>query len=300
MNDFASGLFQASAGSDINLTYRCIVNALIRLKKVFNIDDNKVFAFGHSDGADGAFGLEVFQPTLFAGFILYNSMLTNLKATNIYPANMQNCPTYIVHSDLDDLRPVQQTTAIIDTVRQLGARIDYKVYNGYRHFDNHLKIDLPLANKFIRQTTRNPFPSSIYWEASNAVDNRCFWIKVDSFDLDKPQAKWQQEVNVKAFRKPTKTWTNFNYYQTTPGYIVKASYANNSFTVDCSKVLKFEILISDKMVDLDQNVSITVNGKLVYNKKVRPNKQFILSSFDQTADRASIWVNAVKLAVGAN
>ena len=295
INDFNSGFIQESSAGNVNLTFRCIINAIIKLKKNLNIDDNKVFAFGHSDGSDGAFALEVFQPSLFAGFLLYNSMLANLKATNIYPANMQNCSTYIVHSDLDDLRAFEQTTAIVDSVRKLGAQIEYKVYNGYKHFDNHLKIDLPFANQFIRQTTRNPFPSKIYWEASNAIDNRCFWLKVDSFDLDLPAAAWQKEFNVKIFLRSTMTWKNIDYYQTYPGYVIKASYYDNTFTVECSKVVRFEILISEKMVDLNQPIRVVVNGKLVFSKRIGPNRPFISSSFEQNFDRGCIWVNSITL-----
>jgi len=297
MNEFNSGLDQGSSPGNTNFTFKCLIGAITKLKKVFNIDDNKVFAFGHSDGADGAFGLEVFQPSPFAGFLLYNSMLTNLKATNIYPANMQNCPTYIVHSDLDDLRAVQQTTAIVDRLKELGAPIEYKVYNGYKHFDNHLKIDLPFANKFILQKTRNPFPAKLYWEAGNAVDDRCFWLKVDSFDLKLPRAKWQEEINFKTYLRPTRTWANFNYYMTAPGYVIKASYLDNTFTVNTSKILSFEILISEKMVDLNQNIKVILNGNLVFDKKIKPNKRFILSSFEQNADRTCIWVNSIKLTV---
>ena len=295
INDFNSGLDQGSSPGNINFTFKCLIGAITKLKKVFNIDDNKIFAFGHSDGADGAFGLEVFQPSVFAGFLLYNSMLTNLKATNIYPANMENCPSYIVHSDHDDLRAVEQTTAIVDRLKELGAPIQYKVYNGYKHFDNHLKIDLPFANKFILQTTRNPFPSKVYWEAGNAIDNRCFWLKIDSFNLSLPKAKWQEEVNFKTYLRPTKTWANFNYYMTAPGYVIKASYLDNTFTVNTSKILSFEILISEKMVDLNQNVKVILNGTLVFNKRIKPNKQFILSAFKQNADRTCIWVNSIKL-----
>ncbi len=297
MNEFNSGLGMGSSPGNTNFTFQCLTNAIIKLKKVFNIDDNKVFAFGHSDGADGAFGLEVFQPSLFAGFLIYNSMLTNLKATNIYPANMQNSPAYIVHSDLDDLRAVQQTTAIVDRLKEMGAPIQYKVYNGYKHFDNHLKIDLPFANKFILQKTRNPFPPKLYWESGNAVDDRCFWLKIDSFDLKLPKADWQEEINFKTYLRPTRTWANFNYYFSAPGCVIKAAYAANTFTVSTSRIVSFEILISGKMVDLDQNVKVILNGRPVYNKRIRPNKQFILSSYEHDADRSCIWANSIKLKV---
>jgi len=141
INDFNNDYVRDIPGN-VNLTYSCLINAITSLKKVVNIDDNKVFAFGHSDGADGVFGLEIFQPSFFAGFLLYNSLLANLKTTNNYVANIQNFPTYIVHSDLDNLRPVEQITAIVDSLKKLGAKMHYEIYHGYKHVDDHLRLDI--------------------------------------------------------------------------------------------------------------------------------------------------------------
>lgn len=75
-----------------NLTYQAINNMLISLKRVLNIDDNKVFAFGHSDGSDGATGLGVYDPRPYAGIIAYNSMLTNIFAHDFYIRNIVDRP----------------------------------------------------------------------------------------------------------------------------------------------------------------------------------------------------------------
>jgi predicted esterase len=296
INDFNNDYLQDNPGN-ANLTYSCLIRALICLKKIVNIDDNRVFAFGHSDGADGVFGLEIFQPSFFAGFLLYNSMLANLKSTNNYIGNIQNFPTYIIHSDLDNLRPVEQITAIVDSLKKQGVKLHYEVYHGYKHFDDHLRLDMPAANKWTSHTTRNPFPSKIYWEAANAVDSRCSWLRVDSFNLYHPAAQWQHEINSRAFVYETKTWADYNYYNTFPGYAIEASYFKNTFTVNTSKIMAFEILISEKMVDPAENVRVIVNGKLLFDERVRPDKRFIASCFGQDFDREAIWSNRIKISL---
>ena len=77
----------ASNNNNPNLTFQTLVAIVNQLKQTLNIDDNKIFAMGHSDGSDGAFGLEVYKPSVFAGFIAYNSMLTNLNSYDIYLRN---------------------------------------------------------------------------------------------------------------------------------------------------------------------------------------------------------------------
>lgn len=286
-----------SSPENVNLTFSCIVNAIIKLKRNLNIDDSRVFAFGHSDGADGAFGMEMFQPNLFAGFLIYNSMLTVLRANNIYLHNAQNSSSYIVHSDLDDLRPIQQTKAIVAILKELNAKVVFKEYDGYKHFDNHLKIDLPFANKFILNTIRNPIPPNIYWESNNHVDNQCFWLRVDSFDLSLPKKNWQTESNLDLYNKIDKIWMKFKYYDNGPGYAIKASYRENTFKIDCSRVEAFHILISNEMVDLQKPIKVYANGRLVFEKIVKPNREFIESTFEKYFDRDCIWINSLKIDV---
>src|SRR6185369_15142153 len=91
--DWAVNRFNMSAHYDqTNLTFNTISNVLIKLKEFLNIDDKKVFAFGHSDGSDGAFAFEIYRPSMFAGFVAYNSMLTNIFAYDIYLKNLLNRP----------------------------------------------------------------------------------------------------------------------------------------------------------------------------------------------------------------
>src|SRR5689334_2541305 len=135
-------VFKSYRNKDINRTYESLVNSIIRLKHQFNIDDSRVYAFGHSDGSDGSFCLGLYKPATFAGFICYNSMLTNIGATDIFLKNTQNRPYYVVHSDLDDIRPIQQTRKIMQILQDsIGNNINYKEYKGYKHFDKHLTLD---------------------------------------------------------------------------------------------------------------------------------------------------------------
>ena len=43
------------------------------IKQSINIDDNKVFIAGHSNGATGTFSYLMKEPTMFAGFYGFNT-----------------------------------------------------------------------------------------------------------------------------------------------------------------------------------------------------------------------------------
>jgi len=288
-----------SSRKSVNRTYQCLVDIIVRLKHQFNIDDSRIFAFGHSDGSDGAFCMGLYKPGIFAGFICYNSMLNNIGAHNIYLKNTVNRPFYIVHSDLDDIRPILQTRKIAAILKDsVGADIRYKEYTGYKHFDKHLQMDLPNAAQFMAQTIRDPFHRKLYWEANNNLDNTCDWIKVDSFDLSAPKASWHKGFDIKTYNKIAKRWENFQYYlMNEDGYAVSAKYHDNIFEVEVSRVREFEIYISDKMVDIHKPVKVIVNGKPLFDKKMSPDKNFMIKNFEENFDRQAIWINRVKIVV---
>ena len=144
-----------------NLTFSTLNDVISQLKKVLNIDDNKIFALGHSDGADGTFALEVYKPSTFAGFVVYNSMLTTVFGHDTYLRNTLNRPLYLVHSDLDDLRPIQQTRLIMKILDSLKSPVLYKEYIGYQHYDKHLQIDLPFGYEWMKGISRNPFQKNL-------------------------------------------------------------------------------------------------------------------------------------------
>lgn len=293
MNSFGNPMLN-SGNTAPNKTYHTLVKVVLQLKQTLNIDDSKIFAFGHSDGGDGAFCMELFQPTIFAGFLVYNSMLTNFY-DNIYLANLQNRQLYIVHSDLDDIRPIQQTSKIIDFMKTQYPTISYKVYKGYKHFDKHLTIDLPFANKFILSTERNPFPGNVYWESSNLQNNGCDWLWVNGFDLNLPKADWQREFNFNSYDKIDKIWRNLDYYPNGEGYAIKGNYTHNVFNIESSRVTDIEIYISQEMVDLSIPVKVFINKKLMFNKIIIPNKNFMIDSFEKNFDRKALWVSSIKI-----
>lgn len=222
-------------GRDENFTFDALTRLIKELKRSINVDDNRIFSFGHSDGSDGTFALEVYKPALFAGFIAYNSMLTNIFSNKIYLENAVNRPLYLVHSDKDNLRPIEQTRAIVKLLDSLKATVTYKEYLGYSHQDMHLQKDFPNSLNFIAQTKRNPYPQSIYWETSSSLFEQCDWLIIKDWSPDLARAAWHKSYNVSSYNKNKHTWDSRNYYNFKASAAVKASYRDNVFTISTSR-----------------------------------------------------------------
>jgi hypothetical protein len=281
-----------------NPTYRTLNNMLIALKRILNIDDSKVYAFGHSDGSDGATGIGIYKPDAFAGMIAYNSMLVNIFACNYYIRNIANRPFYLVHSDKDDIRPIQQTREIINALKPVDDTIHYKEYIGYAHFDKHLQLDLPQAIQFMRMHARNNLRNKIYWEASDTIYNTCDWLRIIEMKTDSV-GKWYTPLVVKAYNKNTRQFdAQYTYYQyENKPAVIDASYNANMFKLKTSGVGQVEIKISPLMVDMSKPVMVYANNKLIYSGSVMPDKQYIINNFSKTFDKRALWVNAIKLKI---
>ena len=280
-----------------NPTFQTLANIISQIKQVLNIDDNKVYALGHSDGADGVFALDVYKPDLFAGFVVYNSMLTSIFAHDVYLRNTLNRSLYLVHSDLDDLRPIQQTRLIMKTLDSLNSPVLYKEYIGYKHYDKHLQLDLPYSYEWMKGISRNPFTKSITWELSDSTYNSCAWLQVAKFDTTIESAKWQTELNAKLYNKRDKVYMDFLYYDLNKSGAVKAYYNNNIFDISTSRINEIILLISPVMVNLQNPVIVKINGKEVFNKTVSADKAFLIKDFASTFDRKALWVTSIKVKV---
>jgi dienelactone hydrolase len=289
-----NGFLDCNGIPTTNRTFGVIVDAIIQLKQAVNIDDSRVYAIGHSDGADGCFGLAILLPSIFAGFVLYNSLLTNLHANDIYLNNAVNRPLYIVHSELDALRPINQVRAVVNALEKVSQSISFKEYPAMGHYDKHLKIDLPRANLFMRKAIRNPFRSEIYFESNNEYYSRCDWLKITRFDLLKDKAAWHSEVNAPVVDANGTFVEKAGYYSNTASYAIRGTYRDNTFFIESSRVLAFNIYLSPSMVDLSKRIRCIVNGVELFNRKVRPNKTFMIDSFTKNFDRKALWVNVIK------
>lgn len=278
-----------------NPTFQTLTAIISQLKQVLNIDDNKVFALGHSDGADGVFALEVYKPSSFAGFVVYNSMLTSLRSYDIYLRNTLNRSLYLVHSDLDDLRPIQQTRLQMKGLDSLNSPILYKEYYGYQHYDKHLQLDLPFAYEWMKNISRNCFQKNVTWELSDPTNNTCDWLRVLQFDTTMNGASWHTELNTESYNKRDKVYFDFPYYDLNKSAAVKASYNNNIFDIQTSRITEIELLISPVMVNLQNPIIVKVNDKEVFNKKVTTDKMFLLKNFTSSFDRKALWVTSIKL-----
>ncbi|HUP39364.1 MAG TPA: PDZ domain-containing protein [Vicinamibacterales bacterium] len=163
-----------------------LARILDRLKRTYNIDENRVYLTGISDGGTGVYYIAFRDPTPWASFLpLLGNMLvlgtTSVRAEGeIYPGNAVNKPFYVVNTGRDRLYPAHVIEMYVDHLRKVGAQVVYRVYPELEHSTEWWTNERPELEAFVEDHPREPLPDSISWQTER-VDrfNRAHWLIID-------------------------------------------------------------------------------------------------------------------------
>ncbi len=285
-----------------------IPEMLKMIKKGINVDDNKVFISGHSNGATGSFSYLMKQPTEFAGFYGLNTY-PKVFTGGTFIENIKNRSFINFSTDQDYYYPPNANDDFTAMMKDMKADYQEYRYNGFPHWFPEFDESEPafeILFKDLSSRSRNPFPKEVTWEFDDENYGQADWLSEMKLDTMSTRADWHQErnfkidkwleykdkdsddltevaVDKKAFVNPRKS-----------GKII-ARYDNNTFRIKTSALESFTINISPEMVDLKKKVKVIVNGKNYFNGKIKYDTDFMLSHFEKTHDRAQVWVNQIKI-----
>lgn len=167
-------------------------------KSKFNIDDNRVYMTGFSDGASGSFFFAMCCPTDFAAFIPYNGhpgVGSIDGGIQTYFVNLFNRPLWVINTDLDQLYPDKDMRPMMELAQKAGANLTYRIYTGIGHDFAYGAKELPVSMEFIETHPRTLHPSVIKWETAYPKLGRCMWLSIDSI-MPKGHADWYQDQNM--------------------------------------------------------------------------------------------------------
>jgi predicted esterase len=276
------------------------------LKTAINVDDNKIFLSGHSNGASGSFSYLMKEPTPFAGFYGFNTH-PKVYTGGTFIENSLNRSFINFSTDQDYYYPPNANDSLNQLMNSLHA--DYKEYRyaGFPHWFPQFDESEPaykILFESITKKERNPFPTKINWEFDDNNYGTIDWISNAKLDTIKQKAIWHQPLNFKidkwlAYDKNdsliTKTVNKSAFdFPRKSGKII-ASYHDNVFQIKTSHIESFQITISPEMINLKKKIKIYVNDKIYFNEKPDYNQEFMLQNFEKNKDRKQIWINSISI-----
>lgn len=283
-----------------------IPEMLKQIKSAINVDDNKVFISGHSNGATGSFSYLMKQPTAFAGFYGFNTY-PKVFTGGTFIENTLNRSFINFSTDKDYYYPPNANNRLDSLMKTLKA--DYKDYryNGFPHwfpqFDESEEA-VKIVFEDLLKRERDPFPENINWEFDDDTYGNMDWISNAKLDTLSLKEDWHKNINFTIDK-----WLKYNKndslvseqvdknafdFPRKSGKII-AKYNDNTFNIKTSRLKSFNIEISPEMVNLKKKVKVYLNGKLYFNDKVTYKREYMVENFRERNDRKQLWVNYIKV-----
>jgi hypothetical protein len=88
---------------------------------------------------------------------------------------------------------------------------------------------------------------------------------------------------------------HYDFKRQRPSGIVKASFSGNQVDVKTSRVGKFRILVHPDMFNLDRNITIRVNGDVLFDGLPEPDLGYLLRTFLENHDRKELFVAEIQI-----
>jgi hypothetical protein len=174
-----------------------VMNQIRLTKRLYNVDDDRVWLGGFSDGGSAAYLWPMITPSDFAAFLALNGDLgIASRAGDIaaYVSNLSSSYIYAINTTEDDHFPAAKVRKEILFARKAGAQIFYKEYPGPHDFVYQDK-EMPLFANYLERHARDPFPPQLSWEAADPDWGQCRWIVIDSLIESTPSA-WHKDINL--------------------------------------------------------------------------------------------------------
>lgn len=246
----------------------------------WGLDPNRVYKLGISQGGFASAILGVFMPDLFAGI---NPMAGGVGLGNP-PENLRNLPCYTSVGEKDTMfKRAPHAIAFHE-------RLDALREQDPEGYENHLDlqpgrghgIDYRPGAPWVAEHTRDPHPEVVLW-TSKELDGRrrdsMYWVELQGDDL-KGTIALTARINREANRVDvTAHQLAIENAQGDPTQIEEQQAEPTPLTT-----ASVNILLNDKLLDLDRPVVVTCNGKEVFSDLVHRDAGTLLQTLVRRGD----------------
>ncbi len=276
-----------------NYGYAHLSNMITETRKRFNIDDNKIFLSGFSDGGKTVYNVSYLTQTTFACFYPINGAIVSPP----YFPNWLNRPVFSFVATKDELTDYKSIRTKAAYANKIGADWIYWELSGKGHFYfPYAKDILTTLFTHMNVTSRNPLSKRLVYDRGfndEANFKGVDWLQI-KVNTKKLPSRFHTTDTIQTFSGSGEE-RNYRYGENIGQ--ARAECFNNTYFITTSQVDKVTIYISPLMVNLDLPVRIVINEKEVFNARVDYEKEFMINNFMSNFDRAQIFVNKVEITV---
>jgi hypothetical protein len=296
---YPSGYVEAQWWSAVQLDN--LESIVTRLKRAYNVDENRVHLMGVSDGASGAFYVGMRRATPWSVLFPFNGSFRVLSnpATpvegELYLTNLVNVPAYIINGGRDQLYPVSATEPYIMLLKRAGAPLLFRPQMLAGHDTSWWPSERGAIEEFERSHPRDPLPDRITWRTDRTDrDNRFRWLVIDKLD-DRRSSSRLDDYNTVEFINPPITEDVFQNRR--PSGRVDLERTGNTVRARTRGVGAFTLLLSPTEFDFERPIEVTVNGREVFKGMIKKDVRTLLQAAARDEDRTMLFGAELRIEV---
>jgi acetyl esterase/lipase len=268
------------------------------VKREYNVDENLVVVTGVSDGATGAYYIAMRDTTPYASFLPLNGHILVLRNPDLdirhdlFLNNLRNKPLFIVNGGKDPLYPLANVEPWVGHLHDGGVPIVFKPQPQAGHDTSWWPAVRDAFETFVRTHPRDPLPDLISWEVSETRTwNRAHWLIIDKLGTTPTDASDLPDLNTVGGQRLFPNGRSGRVFLGRTGNHVKA------FT---RGVKEFTLLLSPDRFDFTRNVTVEVNGRVVFDARVEKSVETLKKWAARDNDRTMLFGAEIRISVAAN
>jgi predicted esterase len=276
---------------------------LDRVKRTYNVDENRVVLSGVSDGGTAAYYVAMRETTPFAAFLPLNGAIVVLRNTSmridgeLFPNNFVNKPFFIVNGGRDQLYPASRVVPYIDQMKKGGVTLTYLPQPQAGHNTAWWPEVKAAYESFVSEHPRNPLPQRITWESDlSAGTNRAHWLVIDTLAA-RPRKDAPRLPDVNDFITSYDFMVGSMFAHRAPSGRVDLGREGNTVTATTRGVQQFTLLLSPDMFDFTRPVTVVADGRTVFNGRVTKSVATLLKWAARDNDRTMLFGAEVKVRI---
>lgn len=228
------------------------VRSIVRtVKRELNVDDDRVWMCGFSDGASAGFLHAMVAPCDYAAFVALNGHMGVGSLDGdlpMYAPNMAATPIFATTTFDDELYPSEKMRPTINMARTAGADMLYVELPGTHDFDD-VAGELPAIARFLARHPRDPFPTKATWETARPEFGLARWFAIEEVLAEDP-ADWHEEHNAALIDDRVTVGFHPDYDFEGPGIRVE-SLSDGDYPARSVGLMAGDVIVSADAVRID-------------------------------------------------
>ena len=258
--------------------------------RTYNLDENRVYMLGISDGGSGAWYQAAVNPTPYAAFVslIFNPLVLSnpdhMTERDFYPLNLLNSAYLAIIGGRDRVYPAEEIELVLHPFQSLGVNLQYLIEPNATHATDWIVPYLLPLSRFREAQVRNPQPQQIYWRANaDGVADRAYWIRIDAVK-PVPEGTPLESANPYMVEKG-----EYLYPRTSMSGRLVAVQNGNTFEISSEGVEKITLLLSPDTIDFSRPVRVIQNDRLVFASRVAVQKEVLLKWAAEDKDSSMLY-----------